>query len=677
VRAAHIKGRCFETANHKREGKEMMKEKIERAKLSTCFLSLILIMVWAFFGPQSAHAQWTNPDASTITTTNNVGIGTTSPSAPLEVKSSTTLPAGSPGFLLQGNSNTERIIIRSANSTSIYASPYFMGQAASGTIASPGAALLDMNLAGFFGGGYNGSAWALRRGGMFINAAENWSTTANGTYMVFETTPLGSTSKAEAMRINPNGLVGIGTTTPDNPLTVKAGTNSGIILKNASLTYSLASMTPRGSYGANLDQGYLAIYDTGVPRVVLDSAGSSYFTGGNVGIGTASPGEKLHLAFSGSETTIKVGTYVRFGNSSGADNPYADVLANSVYNGAYWVADNASYSGMLFRLDALNGRFSFYSSPAGAIQTYTERVSILQSGRVGVGTTNPGYELDVLGQIRSTAGFVFPDGTLQTTAATGGGGGSSQWTGTGSIYYNGGKVGIGTASPESPLSVTDTGYNSIAAQIIQSNTSASNGLLIKTQTESANDASLIVLSKNGEITGLVVRNNGFVGIGKTNPAYKLDVAGDLNASGAITGGTINAKYQDVAEWVPSSQKLSAGTVVILDPEKSNQVIASTESYDTRVAGVISERPGVLLGEGGEGKVKVATTGRVRVRVDATRGAIKIGDLLVASDESGVAMKSEPIMIQGRKIHAPGTIIGKALEPLEKGRGEILVLLSLQ
>jgi hypothetical protein len=41
------------------------------------------------------------------------------------------------------------------------------------------------------------------------------------------------------------------------------------------------------------------------------------------------------------------------------------------------------------------------------------------------------------------------------------------------------------------------------------------------------------------------------------------------------------------------------------------------------------------------------------------------------------MKSEPLMIQGRPFHSPGTLIGKALEPLEKGTGEILVLLSLQ
>jgi hypothetical protein len=133
----------------------------------------------------------------------------------------------------------------------------------------------------------------------------------------------------------------------------------------------------------------------------------------------------------------------------------------------------------------------------------------------------------------------------------------------------------------------------------------------------------------------------------------------------------------VAEWVPSSQELPAGTVVVLDEARTNHVLASTTSYDTRVAGVVSARPGLLLGEGGAGKVIVATTGRVRVKVDATRGAIKVGDLLVTSGVEGVAMRSVPVDLAGTPIHRPGTIIGKALEPLERGTGEILVLLSLQ
>jgi hypothetical protein len=56
---------------------------------------------------------------------------------------------------------------------------------------------------------------------------------------------------------------------------------------------------------------------------------------------------------------------------------------------------------------------------------------------------------------------------------------------------------------------------------------------------------------------------------------------------------------------------------------------------------------------------------------------QIGDLLVTSDVAGVVMKSEPIKVGGRLMHMPGTLIGKALEPLMKGIGEIFVLLSLQ
>jgi len=118
--------------------------------------------------------------------------------------------------------------------------------------------------------------------------------------------------------------------------------------------------------------------------------------------------------------------------------------------------------------------------------------------------------------------------------------------------------------------------------------------------------------------------SGNVGVGRPDPAYKLDVQGDICAS-----GTIFAKYQHVAEWVPSSEKLSAGTVVVLDQAKSNQVVASTTAYDTRVAGVISAQPGITLGEKSKEKVLVGATGRVRVMVDATKAPINIGDLVTS------------------------------------------------
>jgi len=117
-----------------------------------------------------------------------------------------------------------------------------------------------------------------------------------------------------------------------------------------------------------------------------------------------------------------------------------------------------------------------------------------------------------------------------------------------------------------------------------------------------------------------------------SPGSKLDVTGNTNITGDLNvTGHINARYQDVAEWVPTSAQLPAGTVVVLDTTKSNQVISSFEAYDTRVAGVVSEQPGIALGESGKGKVLVATTGRVLVKVDATSNPIHIGDLLVTSD----------------------------------------------
>jgi hypothetical protein len=171
---------------------------------------------------------------------------------------------------------------------------------------------------------------------------------------------------------------------------------------------------------------------------------------------------------------------------------------------------------------------------------------------------------------------------------------------------------------------------------------------------------------------------GDVGIGTASPTARLHVVGNIVATGTITGAkVIGATYQDLAEWVPATTDMVPGTVVVLNPRRTNEVMASSHGYDTTVAGVVSAEPGIILGTGSPDKEQIATTGRVRVRVDARQQAIRIGDLLVTSDLPGTAMRSQPMEIQGRSFHQPGTIIGKALEPLEGGVGEILVLLSMQ
>jgi hypothetical protein len=187
-----------------------------------------------------------------------------------------------------------------------------------------------------------------------------------------------------------------------------------------------------------------------------------------------------------------------------------------------------------------------------------------------------------------------------------------------------------------------------------------------------------VLAASTTATGTTIDEEGRLAVGgASDPAYRLKVYGNARFEGTVTGQNIRAHYQDLAEWVPATTDLAPGTVVILNGDRNNEVMASTSSYDTTVAGVVSAQPGISLGIEGEGMEQIATTGRVKVRVDARTQAVRVGDLLVTSDLAGTAMRSEPMAINGRMFHQPGTIIGKALEPLETGIGEILVLLSLQ
>src|SRR6266550_78933 len=92
----------------------------------------------------------------------------------------------------------------------------------------------------------------------------------------------------------------------------------------------------------------------------------------------------------------------------------------------------------------------------------------------------------------------------------------------------------------------------------------------------------------------------WVAAGNTRLEGMLRVTGD-----AQIDGNISAKYQDVAEWVPSAHALAAATVARIDSSASNRVVISDKPYDTRVAGVVSTQPGVLLGEGGADKTKLA------------------------------------------------------------------------
>jgi hypothetical protein len=133
-----------------------------------------------------------------------IGIGTESPSSPLEVVTQDILP---------------RIISTSYHTqlTGDHAGGgVFTGRLFRGTPANPGPVQLDDTIAGFSGQGYGLTMIRQARsmGGMFIRAEENWTDDAQGTRIVFVTTQTGTTSTSERLRITSEGNVGIGTVNP-------------------------------------------------------------------------------------------------------------------------------------------------------------------------------------------------------------------------------------------------------------------------------------------------------------------------------------------------------------------------------------------------------------------------------------------------------------------------------
>jgi hypothetical protein len=499
------------------------------------------------------------------------------------------------------------------------------------SISSPGNALLNRGVAMLFN--VPGGSSTTLLGGRITSA---WGSNAQ-TYMSFSAYNSGAFN--EIFRLDGRGFFGIGTSNPTSKLHVASGTDSLTTMLHLDTGIHGGTAFAVGGNANNESTFDLSVYRAGTyySRLGVTGAGNLFLQpgAGNVGVGTTIPGYRFDVQ--GGQINASGGLCI----AGICKVSWSEVAGGS--GGTQWTT-------------------------LGSNITYN-------SGNVGVGmSTAPAYKLDVAGQVRSSSGFVFPDNTVQMTAAGG--------TVTG-VTAGLGLTGGGTAGA---LTLTNSDRGS--TQNIFKNVSNAAGV---TQFSAASNSDAVRFEGTGGTTVSFDPAAKKVTINSAAPASTL-TAENVSAGqfGANTGGgnfsfpgnvtvtgNISAKYQDVAEWVPSVQQLKAGTVVVLDAVRRNHVLASSQAYDTSVAGVVSAQPGLILGEGGEGKVMVATTGRVKVKVDATRGPVRIGDLLVTGEAEGMAMKSVPLDFGGTPVHRPGTIIGKALEPLEKGIGEILVLLSMQ
>jgi len=402
-----------------------------------------------------------------------------------------------------------------------------------------------------------------------------------------------------------------------------AGLASGQVVKSLNGLTDAVTLAPGDNVTLTTSGNRLTVSSGGGAGVFSLSGTNAYYNGGNVGIGTTTPHVPLELQ-SGFGTEV-----LRFALDSGD--------FHSVSTGFHGTKPWLNYLG--FNLE-------YNSSDIRRVMT------LLGDGSVGIGTSTPGKTLTIAGdaEIGTSSGDYHH---LRI------GGGNSD----GFLYGSYPRFGDGI----------HLGYNYYADaagtdQIIHPDGATSR--------ISVHYGSIVLATGGvGQVPAerLRVDSSGSVGIGTAFPQARLDVAGETRTCVlTITGGC------DLAEpFAMSDGSIPSGALVAIDEEHPGQLKMSTRAYDQRAAGIISGangiKPGISLHQEGtlEGGQNVALTGRVYALADASNGSIKPGDLLTTSDTPGHCMRAAD------HARAKGAIVGKAMTALDKGKGMVLVLVSLQ
>ncbi len=429
-------------------------------------------------------------------------------------------------------------------------------------------------------------------------------------------------------------------------------TGSQLALGTIDPTRLLVANTPQAGRVLSYDNGGFNWTDLSVVNTNWVRSGTvAYYNAGNVGIGTATPTSKLDIE--GPQDALRI-------------TGYQPVLTMR----------DSSFANARSVIQSVNGGLNLFTERYLAGQDSFGFMRFDTSGNVGIGSSAPVGKLEVVAQdalrligyqpfltlFDDSAGYA--RGRIQSVS-----GGLNFFTesylsGVNPLSYfvlnNSGNVGIGASQPVSKLEVVAQDALSLIGYQPFLTLKDSNAGYARSRIQGINGT--LVFQTEASMNG-------------TSPnGYAI-----LNGSGNLNVGTITIRGgADLAEPFPMSvPNIAKGSVVVIDSKKPGHLKLSDRPYDKRVAGIVSGangiNPGIALHQEGaldQGE-NVALTGRVYVQADASHGIIEPGDLLTTSDTLGHAMKVAD------STKAQGAILGKAMTGLNKGRGLVLVLVTLQ
>jgi hypothetical protein len=266
-------------------------------------------------------------------------------------------------------------------------------------------------------------------------------------------------------------------------------TTTGIISAalGAAATPSIAFTgdTNTGIYSPGADQ--VAISTNGTGRVFVSSAGALAINEG-LGAGIVPGGHAIHVASDGASLTDI--SHVRAGDSAGAPSynlrksrgtiasPTITSNGDAVGNIFFTAHDGTgfrptaaiqAFTDGVVSANSTPGRITFSTSPNGGV-SYTERMRLDSTGRLGLGTSSPSYTLQVQGSVGigtvGTAGtynLIWAPNTLaqqvkwirNNSGELSIGAGATPGTTEQFRIDDQGRVGIGTTSPVAPLHVAN------------------------------------------------------------------------------------------------------------------------------------------------------------------------------------------------------------------------------